>query len=167
MAASADVRRALLREILGQVGDGAVVRPPFFCDYGYNIRLGEGVSMNFSCVILDVVQATIGSGTQIGPGVQIYAADYPRDPATRKSGAEFGRPVAIGENVWIGGAHHPAPRHDRRRRRHRGRCGRYTGCRERKDSRRQSGPASLIGDNGSRRRVHLIILGHRVIAITA
>jgi maltose O-acetyltransferase len=103
MAASADVRRALLREILGQVGDGAAVRPPFSCDDVYNIRLGEGVFMNFNCVILDVVQATISSGAQIGLGVQIYAADHPRDPATRKSGAEFGRPVASGENVWIGG----------------------------------------------------------------
>jgi maltose O-acetyltransferase len=103
MAASADDRRALLRGLLGAVGDGAVVRPPFFCDYGYNIRLGEGVFLNFNCVILDVVQVIIGSGTQIGPAVQIYAADHPRDPETRKSGAEFGRPVTIGENVWIGG----------------------------------------------------------------
>jgi maltose O-acetyltransferase len=103
MAASVDDRRALLRGLLGAVGDGAVVRPPFFCDYGYNIRLGKGVFLNFNCVILDVVQVIIGSGTQIGPAVQIYAADHPRDPETRKSGAEFGRPVTIGENVWIGG----------------------------------------------------------------
>jgi maltose O-acetyltransferase len=103
MAAPADERRALLRELLGAVGDGAVVRPPFFCDYGYNIRLGNAVFLNFNCVILDVVSVEIGAGTQIGPAVQIYAADHPRDPATRKSGAEFGRPVVIGENVWIGG----------------------------------------------------------------
>jgi maltose O-acetyltransferase len=103
MAASADDRRALLRELLGAVGDGAVVRPPFFCDYGYNIRLGSDVFLNFNCIILDVVQVIIGSGTQIGPAVQIYAADHPRDPAVRKSGAELGRPVEIGENVWIGG----------------------------------------------------------------
>jgi maltose O-acetyltransferase len=103
MAASADDRRALLRELLGAVGDGAVVRPPFLCDYGYNIRLGSDVFLNFNCIILDVVQVIIGSGTQIGPAVQIYAADHPRDPAVRKSGAELGRPVEIGENVWIGG----------------------------------------------------------------
>jgi maltose O-acetyltransferase len=103
MAASADDRRALLRELLGAVGDGAVVRPPFFCDYGYNIRLGSDVFLNFNCIILDVVQVIIGSGTQIGPAVHIYAADHPRDPGVRKSGAEFGRPVVIGENVWIGG----------------------------------------------------------------
>jgi maltose O-acetyltransferase len=103
MAASTSDRRALLLELLGAVGDGAVVRPPFFCDYGYNIHLGSDVFLNFNCVILDVVQVIIGSGTQIGPAVQIYAADHPRDPGVRKSGAEFGRPVVIGENVWIGG----------------------------------------------------------------
>jgi maltose O-acetyltransferase len=103
MAASTSDRRALLLELLGAVGDGAVVRPPFFCDYGYNIHLGSDVFLNFNCVILDVVQVIIGSGTQIGPAVQIYAAGHPRDPGVRKSGAEFGRPVVIGENVWIGG----------------------------------------------------------------
>jgi maltose O-acetyltransferase len=103
MATLADERRQLLRELLATVGDGAVVRPPFFCDYGYNIRLGEGVFLNFNCVILDVVQVTIGSGTQIGPAVQIYAADHPREAAARRTGVEFGRPVTIGENVWIGG----------------------------------------------------------------
>ena len=103
MAAPADERRQLLRDLLGSVGEGAVVRAPFFCDYGYNIRLGDGVFLNFNCVILDVVSVEIGDGTQIGPAVQIYAADHPRDPATRKSGAEFGRPVVVGKNVWIGG----------------------------------------------------------------
>jgi maltose O-acetyltransferase len=103
MAAPADERRQLLREVLAAVGDGAVVRPPFFCDYGYNIRLGEGVFLNFNCVILDVVSVDIGAGSQIGPAVQIYAANHSRDPATRKSGAEFGRPVVVGKNVWIGG----------------------------------------------------------------
>jgi maltose O-acetyltransferase len=102
-AAPADERRQLLRELLDSVGDGAVVRPPFFCDYGYNIRLGKDVFLNFNCVILDVVPVEIGAATQIGPAVQIYAADHPRDPTMRKLGSEFGRPVVIGENVWIGG----------------------------------------------------------------
>jgi len=96
-------RHALLRERLGAIGAGTVVRSPFFCDYGYNIRLGDGVFMNFNCVILDVVAVTIGARTQIGPAVQIYAADHPRDPDVRRSGREFGRPVAIGADVWIGG----------------------------------------------------------------
>ncbi len=93
---------ALLRERLGQVGEGAVARPPFHCDYGYNISLGAGVFLNFNCVILDVVSVVIGDMTQIGPGVQILTADHPRDPALRAQGLEFGRPIRIGKNVWIG-----------------------------------------------------------------
>lgn len=96
-------RHALLLERLGAVGDGSEIRPPFHCDYGFNIRLGRGVFLNFNCVILDVVEVEIGDGTQIGPAVQIYAADHPRDPAQRREGWEFGRPVRIGRNVWIGG----------------------------------------------------------------
>ena len=95
-------RRKLLVERLAAVGDGAVIRPPFHCDYGFNIRLGAGVFLNFNCVILDVVEVTIGDRTQIGPGVQILTADHPRDPAARASGLEFGRPVCVGRNVWIG-----------------------------------------------------------------
>ena len=100
---SDDERRALMRELFGQVGDRAVIRPPFHCDYGFNITIGTGVFLNFNCVILDVVQVTIGDGAQIGPAVQIYTADHPRDPEQRRAGLEFGRPVTIGRNVWIGG----------------------------------------------------------------
>ncbi|WP_306889941.1 sugar O-acetyltransferase [Ancylobacter amanitiformis] len=96
-------RDALLRERLGAVGEGAVIRPPFHCDYGFNIRLGAGAFLNFNCVVLDVVEVSIGEGTQIGPMVQIYTADHPRDAATRRTGLEFGRPVRIGRHVWIGG----------------------------------------------------------------
>ena len=96
-------RRALLRERLKAVGEGAGIRPPFHCDYGFNISLGKGVFLNFNCVILDICEVTIGDETQIGPGVQIYGADHPRDPAIRATGVEFGRPVHIGRNVWIGG----------------------------------------------------------------
>ena len=102
-ALPADERRAILRERLAAVGEGAVIRPPFHCDYGYNIRLGDDVFLNYNCIILDVVTVTIGKGTQIGPGVQILTADHPRDPAARATGAEWGRPIAIGRNVWIGG----------------------------------------------------------------
>jgi maltose O-acetyltransferase len=94
--------RALLLERLGCVGEGAVIRPPFHCDHGFNIRLGAGAFLNFNCVILDVVAVLIGDAAQIGPGVQILAADHPRDPAERARGLEFGRPVHIGRNVWIG-----------------------------------------------------------------
>lgn len=96
-------RRALLRERLAEVGEGAVVRPPFHCDFGFNIRLGADAFLNFNCVILDVVEVIIGAGAQIGPAVQIYAADHPRDAAERRAGLEFGRPVRIGRHVWIGG----------------------------------------------------------------
>jgi maltose O-acetyltransferase len=103
LAASPSERRGLLAERLASVGDGAVIRPPFHCDYGFNIHLGADVFLNFNCVILDVVEVRIGAGTQIGPAVQIYAADHPRDEETRRAGLEFGRPVRIGEHVWIGG----------------------------------------------------------------
>jgi maltose O-acetyltransferase len=103
LAHSAEERLALLREILGHAGDGAVIRPPFYCDYGANISLGAGAFLNFNCVILDVCPVEIGALTQIGPGVQILAADHPRDPGLRRTGLENGRPVRIGANVWIGG----------------------------------------------------------------
>ncbi len=103
LAGDAADRHALLVEGLGQVGEGAVVRPPFHCDYGTNIHLGARVFLNFGCVILDVVRVEIGAGTQIGPGVQILTADHPRDPSLRAQGLEFGRPIRIGANVWIGG----------------------------------------------------------------
>ncbi|MET0257087.1 MAG: sugar O-acetyltransferase [Methylobacterium sp.] len=96
-------RRALLDERLAHVGSDAVIRPPFFCDFGFNISIGDGAFMNFNGVILDVCAVSIGDGTQIGPAVQIYAADHPRDPERRRAGLEFGRRVVIGRNVWIGG----------------------------------------------------------------
>lgn len=100
---SADERPALLAEGLGAVGRNVTIRAPFHVDYGYNIRVGDGVFMNFGCVILDVVEVTIGAATAIGPGVQILTADHPRDPAVRRTGLESGRPIRIGANVWIGG----------------------------------------------------------------
>ncbi|WP_258910803.1 sugar O-acetyltransferase [Pseudomonas putida] len=99
-----DARHGLLAEHFNEVGAGAVIRPPFYCDYGYNISVGRNTFMNFNCVILDVVQVRIGDDCQIGPNVQIYTADHPLDPEVRRSGLESGRPVTIGNNVWIGGA---------------------------------------------------------------
>src|ERR1700756_64824 len=103
LGASASDLRELLLERLATVGKCAMIRPPFYCDYGFNISLGAGVFLNFNCVILDVVKVTIGDQTQIRPGVQILTADHPRDAAGRTSGLEFGRPVHIESNVWIGG----------------------------------------------------------------
>jgi maltose O-acetyltransferase len=96
-------RRALLAERLAGVGAGSTIRPPFHCDYGFNMTLGKGVFMNFGCVVLDVVTVSIGDKTQIGPNVQILTADHPRNPAEREAGLENGRPISIGRNVWIGG----------------------------------------------------------------
>ncbi len=84
-AASVGEREVMLREIVGSVGTKVNIRPPFFIDYGFNLTLGDGVFMNFNCVILDVCPVTIGALTQIGPGVQILAADHPRDPAQRRA----------------------------------------------------------------------------------
>ena len=99
----AEERHAMLCELFAGVGEGASVRPPFHCDYGYNISLGRGAFLNFGCVVLDVVEVAIGEMTQIGPGVQLLAADHPRSPEQRRLGLELGRPVRIGANVWIGG----------------------------------------------------------------
>lgn len=98
-----DEQRARLLAIVGAAGPGTVVRPGFQCCYGRNIRLGRDVFLNFGCVILDVCAVSVGDGTQVGPTVQIYAADHPRDPDRRRAGIEWGRPVTIGCNVWIGG----------------------------------------------------------------
>jgi maltose O-acetyltransferase len=128
LAAPVAERHALLSAHFGRVGTGAVIRPPFFCDYGYNIRLGDEVFLNFNCVILDVVEVVIGDRTQIGPATQIYAADHPRDAETRRTGLEFGRPVRLDRRR----RHHPARDHDRRRR-----CDRR---RQRGHARRRRGP---------------------------
>jgi maltose O-acetyltransferase len=101
-AAPASDRHAMLVAGMGHAGNGAVVRSPFHCDYGYNIHLEDGVFLNFGCIVLDVVAVRIGAGTQIGPGVQILTADHPRDASLRAKLLEFGRPVTIGRNVWIG-----------------------------------------------------------------
>lgn len=94
---------APLHEGLGAVGANVTARAPFYCDYGYNIFIGDDVFLNFGCTVLDVVPVRIGHGTQIGPGVQILTADHPRDHALRRQMLEFGRPISIGVNVWIGG----------------------------------------------------------------
>lgn len=98
----AEDRKQILGELLGTF-EGAAIRTPFSVDYGYNIHLGAGVFMNYGCVLLDVCAITIGAGTEIGPAVQIYAADHPRDLESRQAGLEMGKPVTIGAHVWIGG----------------------------------------------------------------
>jgi maltose O-acetyltransferase len=92
----------LLRQLFARGGESALLQPPFFCDYGTNIELGERVFFNFNCVVLDVCKVTIGARTLIGPAVQIYTAVHPLDAVLRRS-REAGKPVWIGEDVWLGG----------------------------------------------------------------
>ena len=95
--------QALLQQLLVRVPQGLTITPPFFCDYGYNVELGENVYFNFNCVVLDVARVRIGSGVLFGPGVHIYAASHPMLASERQSGLEFGKPVVIGDAVWVGG----------------------------------------------------------------
>jgi maltose O-acetyltransferase len=95
-------RDALLRAMLRHVGDGVVVRPPFFCEYGA-ISIGEGTFVNVGAVMLDVVPITIGARCQIAPRVQILTAAHPIGPEARRRGWEYGAPIAVGDNVWLGG----------------------------------------------------------------
>lgn len=99
----ADERRRILRELFGTGGDTAWMQPPFFCDYGVNIHLGERVFFNFNCVVLDVAEVRIGDFTLFGPSVQIYTAMHPMDAAERRL-HEYAKPIAIGSDVWVGGA---------------------------------------------------------------
>ena len=97
-------RHDILADLLGSKGKGGALRAPFYVDYGYNIHLGSGVFMNYGVVLLDVCPIRIGDKTQIGPYTQILTADHPRDAETRDAELEFGKPITIGRNVWIGGA---------------------------------------------------------------
>jgi maltose O-acetyltransferase len=96
----ADARRAILRE-LG--GDTVWMQPPFFCDYGTNIELGERVFFNFNCVVLDVCRVRIGDYTLFGPGVQILTPVHPMNAEPRRR-EEYRKPIEIGADVWVGGA---------------------------------------------------------------
>lgn len=95
-------RRALLKQLFGAGGDTAIVTPPFFCDYGSQIELGEKVYFNFNCVVLDVCRVRIGDFTLVGPAVQIYTPLHPMAAEPRRL-EEYGAPVDIGRDVWIGG----------------------------------------------------------------
>jgi len=95
-------RRRILGELFGSGGDSVWMQPPFYCDYGSNIHLGERVYFNFNCVVLDVCEVRIGDFTFFGPGVQIYTATHPMNAPLRRT-QEFGKPITIGSDVWVGG----------------------------------------------------------------
>lgn len=96
-------RTELLKKLFGSTGRNLYIEPSFRCDYGYNIHVGENFYANFDCVFLDVCEIRIGDNCFIAPGVHIYTATHPLNPNERISGAEYGIPVTIGQNVWIGG----------------------------------------------------------------
>jgi maltose O-acetyltransferase len=100
----AEERMNILKELIPRADDGLWLQPPFYCDYGYNMIVGEKVFFNFNCVVLDVTYVTIGSRTMFGPNVQIYTATHPLDHIERSSGKEFAKPVKIGADVWVGGS---------------------------------------------------------------
>jgi maltose O-acetyltransferase len=96
-------RERLLRELLGEVGEGVVVKPTFRCDYGSQIAVGAGTFVNYDCVFLDVAPIRIGAHCQIATRVQLLTAAHPIEPGPRRDGWELGRPITIGDNVWLGG----------------------------------------------------------------
>jgi maltose O-acetyltransferase len=101
--ADTDERRRLTIELFAAGGDAVWLEPPFYCDYGTNITLGKRAFFNFNCVVLDVCAVRIGDGSLFGPAVQIYTAMHPMDYELRRT-REFGKPVTIGSDVWVGGA---------------------------------------------------------------
>jgi maltose O-acetyltransferase len=96
-------RLSILEELIPDAGLGLWLQPPFYCDYGSNIKLGEKVFFNFNCVILDVAEVVVGNRTLFGPNVQVYTATHPMSHTERAAGVEYGKTIRIGEDVWIGG----------------------------------------------------------------
>lgn len=94
----------LIKEIFGKTGENVFVEAPFRCDYGYNIEVGENFFANYNLTILDVGRVKIGANAQIAPNVSIYTAGHPVHPESRNTGYEYGIPITIGDNVWIGGS---------------------------------------------------------------
>jgi maltose O-acetyltransferase len=98
-----DKRSSLIKQLFGSTGQNVGIEPNFKCDYGYNIHVGENFYANFDCTILDVCEVRIGDNCMLAPGVHIYTATHPLDPVERNSGAEYGKSIEIGNNVWLGG----------------------------------------------------------------
>jgi maltose O-acetyltransferase len=96
-------RRALLQQLFAFFGEGAEIRPPLYCDYGYQISIGPRTFINYGAVMLDVAAILIGADVQFGPNVQILTPTHPVDPELRRAKYEAAEPIAIGDNVWLGG----------------------------------------------------------------
>lgn len=97
-----EIRRHILLQLFGKGGDTVWMQPPFYCDYGSNIELGERVFFNFNCVVLDVCPIKIGEFTLFGPSVQILTPVHPLEARLRRK-QEYGKPIEIGSDVWVGG----------------------------------------------------------------
>lgn len=97
------LRQEIYRELFGGMKGRLIIEPPFYCDYGSNIFVGDGVFFNFDCVVLDPAPVHIGDNVLFGPGVHIYTATHPMDAETRRGGLESALPVRIGSDVWVGG----------------------------------------------------------------
>ncbi|EOZ97725.1 Maltose O-acetyltransferase [Indibacter alkaliphilus LW1] len=100
----AEKRKGLLDQLVGKAGKNFHIEPPFYCDYGYNIEVGEDVFFNFNCIVLDVTPVKLGSRVLCGPNVQFYAATHPMDADLRGTMIESGKPITVGDDVWIGGS---------------------------------------------------------------
>lgn len=96
-------RDRVLRELLGSVGPGTVIRPPLRCDYGFQTQIGARTFANWGLIALDVGRITIGDDVQIGPNVQLLTATHPIEPEPRRAKWEGSQPITIGNNVWLGG----------------------------------------------------------------
>jgi len=104
VAGDDDAERArILHEFLGSIGIGTVIRPPFRCDYGYQIHIGSRTFANWGLIALDVARITIGDDVHIGPNVQLLTATHPIEPEPRRAKWEGSKPITIGNNVWLGG----------------------------------------------------------------
>ena len=99
----ADERRQLLEDLLGNIGPGTLIRPPFHCDYGRYLSIGARTFANFGLVALDCAPISIGDDVQIGPNVALLTPTHPIDPDLRRAGWEAAQPITIGDNVWLGG----------------------------------------------------------------
>lgn len=96
-------RRRILLDLLGALGEGSEIRPPLYCDYGYQTYIGARTFVNFGLVALDVARITIGDDVQIGPRAQLLTATHPVEAEPRRAKWESAEPIVIGDNVWLGG----------------------------------------------------------------
>ena len=109
MPSNVESQKKLLKKILGEVGDSAIIVVPFWCDYGYNIRVGKNFFANHNTVMLDCAQISFGDNVFIAPNCGFYTAGHPIDAKRRNQGLEYAYPITVGNNVWIGAGVHVMP----------------------------------------------------------